>query len=267
MAAGNDGRSQTENVELGLQPRPQPDHRRLGPHRRHHLELLEPARHRLPDAAATSCRERLMDRFIVAPGELILLPDGQGGFVRRSGTSFAAPLVSGAIALLHDRWPWLANYPDESVDIILLSAARPRRARRRRGLWPRHARRRGVAVAARLQQSAVLRGARRRDDRAHGRPAARRRRAERPGRPKASTSTSTSRSETRSATSPCRCRRQLVGQVRTLTGAYENFQRFAQQAAHRLDPAEPASPTWRPSTCRPSPVCGSASPAGARRPI
>lgn len=68
------------------------------------------------------CRERLMDRFMVAPGELILLPDGEGGFVRRSGTSFAAPLVSGAIALLHDRWPWLAQHPAESVDIILNSA-------------------------------------------------------------------------------------------------------------------------------------------------
>ena len=64
-----------------------------------------------------------MNRFMVAPGELILLPDGLGGFVRRSGTSFAAPLVSGAIALLHDRWPWLAQHPDESVDIILQSAA------------------------------------------------------------------------------------------------------------------------------------------------
>ena len=69
-----------------------------------------------------SCRERLMNRFMVAPGELILLPDGEGGFVRRSGTSFAAPLVSGAITLLHDRWPWLAGHPDESVHIILSSA-------------------------------------------------------------------------------------------------------------------------------------------------
>ena len=68
------------------------------------------------------CREPLMNRFMVAPGELILLPDGLGGFVRRSGTSFAAPLVSGAIALLHDRWPWLANHPRESVDIIFQSA-------------------------------------------------------------------------------------------------------------------------------------------------
>ena len=68
------------------------------------------------------CREPLMNRFIVAPGELILVPDGQGGFVRRTGTSFAAPIVSGAIALLHDRWPWLTRYPTETVDIILQSA-------------------------------------------------------------------------------------------------------------------------------------------------
>ena len=71
---------------------------------------------------ADTCREMLMNRFIVAPGELILVPDGQGGFVRRSGTSFAAPLVSGAITLLHDRWTWLTRYPRETVDIILRSA-------------------------------------------------------------------------------------------------------------------------------------------------
>lgn len=64
----------------------------------------------------------LRDRFIVAPGELILLADGEGGVTRRSGTSFAAPLVSGAITLLHDRWPWLAKHPEESVSIILASA-------------------------------------------------------------------------------------------------------------------------------------------------
>jgi len=68
------------------------------------------------------CRDTLMNNFMVAPGELILLPDGQGGFARHSGTSFAAPLVSGAITLLHDRWPWLANHPRETVQIMLRSA-------------------------------------------------------------------------------------------------------------------------------------------------
>ena len=50
------------------------------------------------------------------------MADGNGGVTRRSGTSFAAPLVSGAITLLHDRWPWLAQHPEETVSIILKSA-------------------------------------------------------------------------------------------------------------------------------------------------
>ena len=65
---------------------------------------------------------KLKYHFIVAPGELILVSDGLGGHVRQSGTSLAAPLVSGAIALLQNRWPWLANYPDETAQIIFKSA-------------------------------------------------------------------------------------------------------------------------------------------------
>jgi len=64
----------------------------------------------------------LMNRFLVAPGELLLVSDGNGGVTRMSGTSFAAPLVSGAIALIQDRWPWLKNYPRDVAKIILESA-------------------------------------------------------------------------------------------------------------------------------------------------
>jgi len=64
----------------------------------------------------------LMNRFLVAPGELILVSDGQGGVTRMSGTSFAAPLVSGTIALLQDRWPWLKNHPRDVARIVLESA-------------------------------------------------------------------------------------------------------------------------------------------------
>ncbi|MEH3106173.1 MAG: S8 family serine peptidase [Sphingomonas fennica] len=64
----------------------------------------------------------LKNRFIVAPGELILVQDDKGSTVRMSGTSFAAPMVSATIALLHDRWPWLARYPKTSTDIVLKSA-------------------------------------------------------------------------------------------------------------------------------------------------
>jgi hypothetical protein len=70
------------------------------------------------------CQEqnKLKYRFIVAPGELMLVEDNQGGVTRMTGTSFAAPLVSGAVALLQTRWPWLKNYSEETVQIILQSA-------------------------------------------------------------------------------------------------------------------------------------------------
>lgn len=64
----------------------------------------------------------LMNRFLVAPGEMLLVSDGYGGVTRMSGTSFAAPLVSGAIALIQDRWPWLKNHPRDVAKIILESA-------------------------------------------------------------------------------------------------------------------------------------------------
>ena len=68
------------------------------------------------------CTEYLKDRFLVAPGELILVSDNNGGTTRLSGTSFAAPLVTGAVSLIHDRWPWLQNFAKETADIILQSA-------------------------------------------------------------------------------------------------------------------------------------------------
>jgi len=64
---------------------------------------------------------RLMDRFLVAPGELLLASDGEGGVIRLSGTSFAAPLVTGAAALVQGRWNWLGA-PD--VANVLLWSAR-----------------------------------------------------------------------------------------------------------------------------------------------
>lgn len=71
-----------------------------------------------------SCQEqnKLKYRYLVAPGELMLVEDNQGGTTRMTGTSFAAPLVTGTIALLQTRWPWLQQYADESVQIVLQSA-------------------------------------------------------------------------------------------------------------------------------------------------
>lgn len=64
----------------------------------------------------------LMNRFIVAPGEFILVSDGAGGVMRQAGTSFAAPLVSGTAALIHGAWPWWKQHGEETVDVILQSA-------------------------------------------------------------------------------------------------------------------------------------------------
>ena len=75
----------------------------------------------LIDTATGACTP-LKTHFIVAPGEMILVSDGQGGTTRQSGTSLAAPLVSGAVVLLQARWPWLAWHPNALVDIITRSA-------------------------------------------------------------------------------------------------------------------------------------------------
>ncbi|MBI1391538.1 MAG: S8 family serine peptidase [Alphaproteobacteria bacterium] len=65
---------------------------------------------------------RLRDRFLVAPGELLLVSDGAGGVTRATGTSFAAPLVTGTVALIQNRWQWFKYFPKETTDVVLLSA-------------------------------------------------------------------------------------------------------------------------------------------------
>ena len=123
LAAGNDGISQTQNIAWNAATNPA-------------LIIVgsvdpqgvisqfsnRPGTACLTQNGVCAAGSRLADRFVVAPGELLLVSDGNTGLGRVSGTSFAAPLVSGTIALLHDRWPWLANYPKESVDIILSTA-------------------------------------------------------------------------------------------------------------------------------------------------
>jgi hypothetical protein len=52
----------------------------------------------------------------------MLIEDNHTTTTRMTGTSFAAPLVTGTIALLQTRWPWLRNYADETVQIVLKSA-------------------------------------------------------------------------------------------------------------------------------------------------
>ena len=64
------------------------------------------------------------DQFIVAPGDYI-----SGGFANSnadyghmSGTSMAAPMVTGAIAILHDHWGHLKGNPKATASILFESA-------------------------------------------------------------------------------------------------------------------------------------------------
>lgn len=122
-AAGNDGITQTQNIAWNYAANPA-------------LIVVgsvdaagtissfsnRPGTACLTDGDVCKTGGALMNRFIVVPGELLLVSDDKGGLMRASGTSFAAPLVSGTIALLHNRWPWLATKPTETVSIILGSA-------------------------------------------------------------------------------------------------------------------------------------------------
>ena len=62
---------------------------------------------------------RAMDYYLVAPGEDVAVPFG-GALVSGSGTSFAAPHVTGAAAILFQKWPGLTA--GEVADILFETA-------------------------------------------------------------------------------------------------------------------------------------------------
>ena len=124
LSAGNDGITQTQNVEWNFKDNPNiivvgsvdPNNVISGFSNRPGNACL------VGNGKCESSANLLMNRFIVAPGEMTLVSDGAGGVTRMSGTSFAAPLVSGTIALIHDRWPWLAKESGATTQIVLNSA-------------------------------------------------------------------------------------------------------------------------------------------------
>lgn len=123
-AAGNDGLAQTQDIEWGD----------LDAHNRLLIVGSVDPNGEISDFSNTpgdACllvngvcdpENMLMNRFLVAPGEMLLTNDNNGGVTRATGTSFAAPLVTGAVALVQSNWPWLKSHPEATADIILRSA-------------------------------------------------------------------------------------------------------------------------------------------------
>ena len=60
-----------------------------------------------------------MNYYMVAPGTSLILP-WNGGFALLSGTSFSSPLISGAAAIILQRWPNLTGR--QLADILFASA-------------------------------------------------------------------------------------------------------------------------------------------------
>jgi hypothetical protein len=60
---------------------------------------------------------------LVAPGHLINMPNSSGGFSVSSGTSFAAPHVTGGLGLLVQRRPFLDNAA-EALRAVMMASAR-----------------------------------------------------------------------------------------------------------------------------------------------
>jgi subtilisin family serine protease len=52
---------------------------------------------------------RVSDRYILAPGQYVMSADNNGEYRTNSGTSMAAPTVSGAVAVVHQMWPHMTG--------------------------------------------------------------------------------------------------------------------------------------------------------------
>ncbi len=121
VAAGNGGVSQTQNIVWNSANAPLIVVGSVGVTGQISSFSNTPGNACLTNTAGV-CTDYLRNHFIVAPGEMVLVSDDSGGVMRVSGTSFAAPQVAGAIALLQGRWPWLVQYPQETAGIILQTA-------------------------------------------------------------------------------------------------------------------------------------------------
>ena len=69
-------------------------------------------------------RNKYKNQFIVAPGDYIsgAFAGSDNDYGHMSGTSMAAPIVTGVIAILHDHWGHLKNNPSATAGVLFDSA-------------------------------------------------------------------------------------------------------------------------------------------------
>jgi|TARA_B110000467_G_scaffold165033_1_gene198016 subtilisin family serine protease len=63
---------------------------------------------------------KVSDWYIMAPGRYVAAPDANGGYRTNSGTSMAAPAVTGAVGIVHQMWPYMKG---ENIVQLLLTTA------------------------------------------------------------------------------------------------------------------------------------------------
>jgi len=64
--------------------------------------------------------DRISDRYLMAPGQYVAAPDNNGEYITNSGTSMSAPVVSGAVAIVHQMWPHMTG---ANLSKLLLNTA------------------------------------------------------------------------------------------------------------------------------------------------
>ena len=74
------------------------------------------------NATTNTCNSeaRISDHYLMAPGQYVAATDSTGEYRTNSGTSMAAPHVTGAVAIVHQMWPHMTG---ENLAKLLLNTA------------------------------------------------------------------------------------------------------------------------------------------------
>jgi len=80
------------------------------------------AGHVCKDYSGGQCNDayRTSDFYILAPGSMVNSADFDGDYTTMSGTSMAAPVISGAVAVVHQMWPYMSG--DNIVKVLTTTA-------------------------------------------------------------------------------------------------------------------------------------------------